>query len=102
MILFDLNRTLCVLGPSEIALVGDIIIVDNQWCTCFGSMCMDSALTFSGLFSVAGTPHLPHLLWYIKHTVAVYSQLHFASPNSPFCPNSQRKSFLSYIKDLAG
>src|SRR5258708_4662142 len=55
MILFALNRTLCLLGPSQIALVGDIVIVDNQQCTCFGSMCMDSASTFSGLFSVAGT-----------------------------------------------
>src|SRR5258708_38695408 len=102
MILFALNRTLCLLGPSQIALVGDIVVVDNQWCTCFGSMCMDSASTFSGLFSVAGTLRLTRLLWYIERTVAVYSQLHFASPNSPFCPNSQRKSFLSYIKDLAG
>src|SRR5260370_39812428 len=102
MILFALNRTLCLLGPSQIALVGDIIVVDNRQCTCFGSTCTDSASTFSGLFSVAGTLHLTHLLWYIKHTVAVYSQLHFASLNSPFCPNSQQKSFLSYIKDLAG
>src|SRR6266436_2185014 len=102
MILFALNRTLHLLGPSQIALVGDIVIVDHQWCTCFGSTCTDSASTFSGLFSVAGTLCLTHLLWYIEHTVAVYSQLHFASPNSPFCPNSQRKYFLSYIKDLAG
>src|SRR5258708_18618087 len=58
MILFALNRTLCLLGPSQIALVGDIVIVDNRWCTCFGSTCTDSASTFSGLFSVAGTLHL--------------------------------------------
>src|SRR5258708_24646283 len=32
MILFALNRTLCLLGPSQIALVGDIVVVDNQWC----------------------------------------------------------------------
>src|SRR5260370_32989955 len=102
MILFALNRTLCLLGPSQIALVGDIVIVDNQQCTCFGSTCTDSTLTFSGLFLVAGTLHLTCLLWYIERTVAVYSQLHFASLNSPFCPNSKRKSFLSYIKDLAG
>src|SRR5258708_18796993 len=98
MILFALNRTLCLLGPSQIALVGDIIIVDNRWCTSFGSMCIDGASTFSGLFSVAGPLHLTHLLWYIERTVAVYSHLHFASPNSQFCPNSWRKSFLSYIK----
>jgi len=82
MILFALNRTLCLLGPSQIALVGDIIVVDNRQCTCFGSMCTDSASTFSGLFSVAGTLHLTHLLWYIKRTVAVYSQLHFAQTPS--------------------
>src|SRR5258708_35601936 len=102
MILFALNRTLCLLGPSQIALVGDIIIVDNQQCTCFGSTCTDSASTLSGLFSVAGTLCLTHLLWYIKRTFAVYSQLHFLSLNSQFFPNSQQKSFLSYIKDLAG
>src|SRR5258708_16746329 len=102
MIFFVLNRTLCLLGPSQIALVGDIVIVDNRWCTCFGSMCMDSASTFSGLFSVAGTLCLTCLLWYIECTVSVYSQLHFVSPNSPFCPNSWQKSFLFYIKDLAG
>src|SRR5260370_16584257 len=102
MVIVVLNRTLCLIGPSQIALVGDIVIVDNRWCTCFGSTCTDSALTFSGLFLVAGTLCLTCLLWYIKCTVAVYSQLHFASLNSPFCPNSKRKSFLSYIKDLAG
>src|SRR5258708_36161267 len=102
MILFALNRTLGLLGLLQIAFVGDIILVDNRWCTCFGYTCTDSTLTFSGLFSVAGTLRLTHLLLYIEHTVAVCSQLHFASPNSPFCPNSWRKSFLSYIKDLAG
>src|SRR5258708_16326162 len=97
MILFALNRILCLLGPSQIALVGDIIIVDNRWCTCFGSMCTDSASTFSGLFSVAGTLHLKRLLWYIKRTVAVYSQMHFSTLNIPFSLSSRLTIFFTSI-----
>src|SRR5260221_12444261 len=84
MILFALNRTLCLLGPSQIALVGDIIIVDNQQCTCFGSTCTDSSSTFSVLFSVASILHLICFLCFIEHTFAVYSQFFFDIQTIPF------------------
>src|SRR5258707_3295438 len=53
MILFALNRTLCLLGPSQIALVGDIVVVDNQWCMSW----YDLPSSLSHLFLPLSVPH---------------------------------------------
>src|SRR5258707_13773279 len=53
MILFALNRTLCLLGPSQIALVGDIVVVDNQWCLSW----YDLPSSLSHLFLPLSVPH---------------------------------------------